>query len=135
MTANDFTAKTPAGKLLSLKQVVGKITIIDFWASWCAPCRAENPNMVKIYAEFHSKGLNIIGVSLDDDDLKWKNAIRKDKLVWNQVSTLKGWDCPIAKQYGVEAIPAAFVIDANGNIIAKGLHGDELRKKIAELLK
>jgi len=120
---------------LSLKEVVSKITIIDFWASWCAPCRAENPNMVKIYTEFHSKGLNIIGVSLDDDDLKWKNAIRKDKLIWNQVSTLKGWDCPVAKQYGVDAIPATFVIDANGNIVAKGLHGDELRKKIAELLK
>lgn len=95
----------------------------------------ENPNVVKIYNEFHSKGLNIIGVSLDDNPDRWKQAIKKDNLIWNHVSTLKGWSCNIAKQYGVESIPAVFIIDQNGNIIAKDLHGDELRSKIAELLK
>jgi alkyl hydroperoxide reductase subunit AhpC len=91
--------------------------------------------MVKIYNEFHSKGLNIIGVSLDDNLEKWKKAIAKDKITWSQVSTFKGWNCPIAKQYGVEEIPSVFIIDANGKIIAKGLHGEELKNKITELLK
>ena len=119
---------------MSLKESLGKITIVDFWASWCGPCRAENPNTVALYKEFHSQGLNIIGVSLDKDAVKWKEAIAKDKLVWTQVSHLKFWDEPIAIQYQVESIPATFVLDASGKIIAKGLFGEELRAKIATLL-
>lgn len=133
--AAEFSAKTPDGKLVSLKESLGKVTIIDFWASWCPPCRAENPNMVALYNEFHAKGLNIIGVSLDDNIEAWKKAIEKDKLTWTHVSNLKKWEDPIAKMYQVEEIPATFLLDAQGNIVAKNLHGDELKAKIAELLK
>ena len=134
--APDFSAKNPDGKLVSLKESLGKVTIIDFWASWCAPCRAENPNLVALYNEFHTKGLNIIGVSLDRDGeaAKWKEAIVKDQLTWSQVSNLKFWEDPIAMQYNVKSIPAAFLLDANGNIIAKDLRGAELKAKVAELL-
>ena len=130
----DFSAPNPEGKIISLKERLGKVTIVDFWASWCGPCRQENPNVVAIYKEFHSKGLNIIGVSLDKDKAKWKEAILKDKLTWNQVSNLKFWDEPIAAQYKVQSIPATFILDASGNVIAKDLRGAELRAKIIELL-
>nr|MBP8066820.1 TlpA family protein disulfide reductase [Flavobacterium sp.] len=106
----------------------------DFWASWCGPCRAENPNVVALYNEFHPKGLNIIGVSLDKDAAKWEEAIGKDKLAWIHVSNLKHWQEPIAKQYGVESIPATFILDASGKIVAKDLRGEELKAKVAELL-
>lgn len=132
--APEFSAPNPEGKVISLKQSLGKVTIIDFWASWCGPCRRENPNVVAIYKEFHSKGLNIIGVSLDQDASKWKEAIAKDKLTWNQVSNLKGWEEPIAAQYKVEAIPATFILDASGKVVARDLRGAELRTKIEELL-
>ncbi len=117
-----------------MKESLGKVTIIDFWASWCGPCRAENPNVVALYNELHSKGLNIIGVSLDEDATKWKAAIAKDKLTWTQVSNLKGWKDPIALTYEVEGIPATFILDAKGNIVAKNLRGDELKAKVKELL-
>lgn len=132
--APDFSAKTPEGKTVSLKESLGKVTIIDFWASWCGPCRAENPNVVALYNEFHAKGLNIISVSLDENGTKWKEAIAKDKLTWTHVSNLKHWAEPIAKQYGVESIPATFVLDAAGNIVAKDLRGVQLRSKVADLL-
>ena len=134
--APNFSAKNPEGKLVSLKESLGKVTIIDFWASWCAPCRAENPSLVALYNEFHAKGLNIIGVSLDRDGeaTKWKEAIAKDQLTWSQVSNLKFWEDPIAMQYNVKSIPAAFLLDANGNIIAKDLRGAALKAKVAELL-
>jgi thiol-disulfide isomerase/thioredoxin len=120
--------------MVSLKECLGKVTVVDFWASWCGPCRQENPNMVAIYNELHSKGLNVVGVSLDKDAQKWKEAIAKDKLVWNQVSNLKFWQEPIAKQYKVESIPATFILDAKGNIVAQDLRGEELKAKIKELL-
>jgi peroxiredoxin len=134
--APDFSAKNPEGKVISLKESLGKVTIIDFWASWCNPCRLENPNVVALYNEFHGKGLNIIGVSLDreGDAAKWKEAIAKDKLTWTQVSNLKFWEEPIALKYNVKSIPATFVLDAKGNIVAKDLHGAELKAKVAELL-
>jgi len=132
--APDFSAKSPNGSTISLKESLGKVTIIDFWASWCGPCRKENPNVVALYNEFHSKGLNIIGVSLDDDAAKWKDAIAKDKLTWNQVSNLKGFEDPIATLYDVQQIPTTFVLDSKGNIVAKDLRGDELKAKVKELL-
>lgn len=132
--APDFSAATPDGKQASLKQSLGKVTIIDFWASWCGPCRAENPNVVALYKELHSKGLNIIGISLDKDAAKWKEAIAKDGLAWTQISNLKYWDEPIAKEYNVQSIPATFILDAKGVIVAKDLRGDALKAKVKELL-
>lgn len=130
----DFSGPNPQGKIISLKESLGKVTIVDFWASWCGPCRQENPNVVALYKELHGKGLNIIGVSLDKDAKAWKDAIAKDKLTWNQVSNLKFWDEPIAAQYKVESIPATFILDASGNVVAKDLRGEALRAKILELL-
>ena len=130
----DFSGPNPQGKIISLKENLGKVTIVDFWASWCGPCRQENPNVVALYKELHSKGLNIIGVSLDKDAKAWKEAIAKDKLTWNHVSNLKFWDEPIAAQYKVESIPATFILDASGNVVAQNLRGEELRAKVLELL-
>ncbi len=132
--APEFSAKSPNGTTISLKESLGKVTIIDFWASWCGPCRKENPNVVALYNQFHSKGLNIIGVSLDDDATKWKDAIAKDKLTWNHVSNLKGFEDPIAIQYEIQQIPTTFILDSKGNIVAKDLRGDELKAKVEELL-
>jgi peroxiredoxin len=132
--APDFSAPNPEGKSISLKESLGKVTIIDFWASWCNPCRAENPNVVALYNEFHSKGLNIISVSLDKDAKKWKEAIAKDKLTWNQVSNLKDFEDPIAVTYGINAIPSTYILDAKGTIVAKDLRGAELKAKVAALL-
>ncbi len=132
--APDFSAKTPQGVTVSLKESLGKVTVIDFWASWCGPCRKENPAVVALYNEFHAKGLNIIGVSLDKDAAKWKEAIAKDKLTWTQISNLQEWKDPIALQYKVEQIPTTYLLDETGKIIAKDLRGAELKAKIMELL-
>jgi len=132
--APDFSAKTPQGVTVSLKQSLGKVTVIDFWASWCGPCRKENPAVVALYNEFHSKGLNIVGVSLDKDAAKWKEAIAKDKLTWTHISNLQEFNDPIALQYNIEQIPTTFVLDATGKIVAKDLRGDELKAKVKELL-
>ena len=132
--APDFSAPSPEGKSISLKESLGKVTIVDFWASWCGPCRAENPNVVKIYNEFHAKGLNIISVSLDKEATKWKEAIAKDKLTWTQISNLKYWEDPIALTYNVKSIPATFLLDENGRVVAKDLRGEELAAKIKALL-
>jgi peroxiredoxin len=132
--APNFSAPSPDGKTISLKESLGKVTIIDFWASWCGPCRQENPSVVAMYNELHEKGLNIIGVSLDKDGDKWKEAIAKDGLTWAQVSNLKFWQEPIAEQYNVKSIPATFILDENGIIVARDLRGDELKAKVKELL-
>lgn len=129
-----FSAPNPDGKVVSLKESLGKVTIIDFWASWCGPCRKENPNVVSVYKDFHDKGLNIISVSLDKDGAKWKEAIAKDNLTWTHVSNLKFWEDPIAVLYNIKSIPATFILDEKGNIIAKDLRGEDLRTKISSLL-
>lgn len=132
--AEDFSAPTPTGEMLSLKKSMGKITIIDFWASWCKPCRMENPNVVRVYNKYHDKGLNIIGVSLDKKQEAWTKAIADDNLTWSHVSNLQFWQEPIARAYGVRSIPATFILDEKGNVIAKNLRGPALEKKISELL-
>jgi len=133
--APQFSAPAPDGKQVSLTQAMGKkVTIIDFWASWCPPCRAENPNVVALYKKYHDKGLNIVGVSLDKTADAWKKAIADDKLTWNHISNLKYWDEPIAKQYGVEQVPTMFVLDASGKVVAKDLRGAALEAKVKELL-
>lgn len=132
--APDFSAPTPDGNTFSLKEGMGKVTIIDFWASWCGPCRKENPNVVAMYNELHDKGLNIIGVSLDKDAARWKKAIADDNLTWYHISNLKFWEDPIAKQYAVSSIPATVVLDENGTIVARNLRGAELKAKVLELL-
>lgn len=135
-TAPDFTAPNPEGKQVSLKEAMGKVTLIDFWAAWCKPCRVENPNVVNTYNKYHDQGFNIIGVSLDREGQKerWVQAIAEDKLTWPQVSNLKFWQEPVAQLYGVRAIPAQFILDENGIIVAKNLRGEELDAKVKELL-
>lgn len=133
--APEFSAPDPNGNQIALSDVMGKLTLIDFWAAWCKPCRAENPNVVNVYNKYHDKGLNIIGVSLDRKADDWKNAIAKDKLSWNHVSNIAYFNDPIAKLYNVDAIPAAFLLDENGVIVAKNLRGPALEAKVAELLR
>ncbi|MCX7547759.1 TlpA disulfide reductase family protein [Xanthomarina sp. F1114] len=138
--APDFSAPSPEGNLVSLYDIKGKVTIIDFWAAWCGPCRKENPNVVKIYEKYKDKGLEIIGVSLDgspnqkDAKAAWLDAIEKDNLTWPQISNLAFFNDPIAKEYQIQAIPATFIIDSEGKIVAKNLRGAALDNKIAELL-
>ena len=111
------------------------LVLVDFWASWCGPCRAENPFVVKAYEMYHPKGLAIVSVSLDDNESDWKAAVAKDHLNWIHVSSLKGFDEPAAKLYGISAIPQNFLIDSAGTIVAKDLRGDALAIALANCLK
>ena len=133
-TAPNFSGPNPEGKNIALADVMGKVTLVDFWAAWCKPCRAENPNVVAVYNKYHNKGLNIVGVSLDRTAEAWKKAIVDDGLEWNHISNIAYFDDQIAKLYNVDAIPAAFLLDANGVIVAKNLRGPALEEKVAELL-
>lgn len=135
--APEFSATTPEGEELALNDKLGNVTIVDFWASWCKPCRVENPNLVKTYNKYKDQGLSIISVSLDRPGQKdrWIKAIEEDNLGdWNHVSNLQFWNDPIAQKYRVSAIPATFILDENGMIVAKNLRGDALSDKIGELL-
>ena len=133
--APNFTITTPEGESISLYDIKGKVKLIDFWASWCGPCRGENPHVVEIYKEYHPKGLEIFGVSLDNNTEAWVKAIADDGLVWKHGSDLKGWQSAPAQLYSVTGIPHTVLLDENNKIIAKNLRGDELKQKIAELLK
>lgn len=132
--APDFSAPTPSGEQLALSDAMGKVTLVDFWAAWCKPCRAENPNIVNVYKKYQDKGLRILGVSLDRKAEDWKKAIEDDGLTWSHVSNIAYFDDEIAKLYNVNAIPAAFLLDENGIIVAKNLRGAALEAKVAELL-
>lgn len=133
----DFTQETPEGDMLSLSELVGKskLLLIDFWASWCGPCRAENPNVVEVYRDYHEKGFDVLGVSLDMNKEKWIDAIEKDGLIWHNISDLKYWQNEAAQAYGISSIPSNLLLDENGTIIAKNLRGEDLRNKVQELLK
>lgn len=135
--APDFTQNDIDGKPVSLSSFRGKYVLIDFWASWCGPCRRENPNLVKAYNQFKNKNFTILGVSLDRPGQKsaWLQAIKEDNLTWTHVSDLNFWHNAVAKLYKVESIPQNFLLDPNGVIIAKNLKGDELAEKLKELLK
>lgn len=132
----DFKAETPEGETLAVSDVAkgAKVLMIDFWASWCGPCRGEMPNVKAVYEKFHAQGFDIIGVSLDDNADKWKAAISELGMAWPQISDLKGWECEGAALYSVKAIPATVLIK-DGKIVARDVRGAELEPKVAELLK
>lgn len=132
--AQSFKAPTPDGNLLSLEEAMGKLTLIDFWASWCKPCRIENPNVVSVYNDYKDKGFSIISISLDKNKKNWIKAIEDDRMDWYHISNLEYWSEPIAKDWGVRSIPATFLIDEDGVIVAKNLRGGALRMKVDELL-
>jgi len=134
-TFTNFTLNDPEGNPVALSSVVGEnYVLVDFWASWCGPCRAENPNIVKAYANYHDKGFDVFGVSLDKDHGKWVEAIEKDQLTWSHVSDLKYWSSEAGRLYGVQSIPHSVLIDPEGIIIAKNIRGEELQEKLSELL-
>ena len=133
--APDFTLPDVNGNPVTMSAVKGKIKILDFWASWCGPCRLNNPELKKIYKEFRDKGLVIIGISLDDEKEDWEMAIEADGLDWINVSSLKGWDCDIARLYNVKGVPSLFILDENNNIIATGLRDEQLKIFLLEKLK
>ncbi len=130
----DFTSNDTTGNPVTLSSLKGKYLLMDFWASWCDSCRRENPNVVSVYNDYKDKNFDVIGISFDNDEEKWKQAIIDDSLTWTHVSNLKGWKCEAGKLYGVRSIPHSILVDPDGNIIAKNLKGEKLREKISELL-
>ncbi len=131
--APEIALPTPAGPIMRLSDLRGKYVLIDFWASWCGPCRRENPNVIKTYAAYKDKGFEIFGVSLDQDKSAWVNAIAKDQLTWPHVSDLQYWNSVAAQAYQVSSIPMTFLLDPQGRVIAKGLRGDSLNQYLANL--
>lgn len=132
--APDFVLQDVNGKEVRLSDIKGKIKLLDFWASWCGPCRLENPNMVKLYNDYKDKGLAIVSVSLDTDKAKWLKAIEADGLPWVHVSSLKGWKCEVVKRYEVDAVPYIWVLDENNRILGKQMRGEVLRAFVSEKL-
>jgi len=133
--APEITLPDLDGKMVSLSSTRGKVVLLDFWASWCAPCRKTNPEIVKIYQKFKDDGFTVFGVSLDNRKVMWEKAIKKQKLTWINVSDLKGRQNAAARLYKIFKTPATFLLDEKGVIVAKNLHADELGEKIESLLK
>lgn len=132
--ASDFTLVDPNGNKHSLYAIPGKVKIIDFWASWCGPCRLENPNMIKLYNEFKESGVEVIGVSLDESSVKWVKAIKEDQINWIHLIAEAGWKSKVVQQYNIEGVPTIYVLDSNNKIIAKNLRGEKLRSFIKAYL-
>ncbi|WPR77206.1 TlpA disulfide reductase family protein [Algoriphagus sp. NG3] len=128
-----FSQTDVDGSVVSLEDYEGKYVLLEFWASWCGPCRAENPNLRAEYLKYHDKGFNIVGISLDESKEKWLKAVEKDDLPWTQVSDLKGWQNEVAVLYGVRGVPANFLISPEGKIVDKGLRGEVLNAKLKEI--
>jgi peroxiredoxin len=133
MMAPEIKLENPEGKLISSKDYLGKVVLLDFWASWCMPCRMENPNVVKAYQKYHDKGFEILGVSLDNNKDKWVQAIAKDQLTWNHISDLKGWGSSATQIFKFSSIPLTILIGKDGKILAKNLRGPALEEKLEEL--
>ncbi len=131
----EFKQNDATGKSISLASFRGKYVLVDFWASWCGPCRAENPNVVKAFNTFKDKKFTVLGVSLDQDKAKWLDAVKKDGLTWTQVSDLKYWNNAVATQFGIQSIPANFLLNPDGVVIAKDIRGEELIKVLSANLK
>ena len=134
-TAAELSLPDLQGQAVSLSALKGKVVLIDFWASWCGPCRHNNPRLVKLYNKYHDKGLEIYGVSLDENSEDWKKAVQHDKLKWIQVIDDKGWEAPSAAAYGVDMIPSSFLIDRQGIIRYVNAEGSELEVRVKDLLK
>lgn len=135
-TIPDFKMNHIGGSQVSIKEEVAKnkITILDFWASWCGPCVHEAPSVVALYNEYHPKGLGIVGISLDQDEAAWKEAVKELNMNWTHLSDLQGWDNAAAKLFGVRSIPHMVVVDEHGNILTQGLRGEALKQFVAEKL-
>lgn len=134
-TAADLSLPDLNGKLVSISELRGKVVLIDFWASWCGPCRHNNPRLVKLYNKYHEKGLEIYGISLDEDMTDWKKAVHHDKLSWIQVIDDKGWNASSINTYGVDFIPSSFLVDRQGIIRTMNAEGSELESNVKDLLK
>jgi len=134
MPAIDFETRGFDGKRIALRDFRGKVVLLDFWATWCAPCRREIPNVLGIYRDFHGKGFEIIGISLDQDKSKLKEYLKANGITWPQVFDGKGWDNSIGRMYGIMSIPTTYLLDREGRIRYKNVRGESLRKAVAELI-
>jgi peroxiredoxin len=135
--APDFTLKDPNGKKITLSSLRGNVVLVDFWASWCAPCRAENKHIIELYNKYHSKGFTVMAVSIDENKDQWVKAIENDKLPWKHVSSLVGWQCPVAKLFGLQhlmtGVPYSVLLDKEGRLCGYNLRGEELDNKLKDI--